>query len=206
MFLQITMAQPKPFDVNDKKHARYGNDPRTRLVIIAKNPEAKKVQMQKSLSEQFQLSDDKITWIPENYSETKEWAKILRDRAATNVLIDTDGGDTDSKVYQHLKDALLIGMLENPNWIKVNHQHQSYLIQNPQWNNSINNNVYIKNLQWNNHISDVQKVLLNHTTNQLEFNPIWDENLHANGIQEWIKHPQWTERWIKNPVYVDQWM
>ena len=99
----------------EKYHARYGNSEDSRVVLIGKNPEETS-RIKKNITERLKDKVDQITWIPKPYHDPMrpapiDWAKFMKEKYATNVLIQTGDPSTDKEIFDELNKAHLIPTL-----------------------------------------------------------------------------------------------
>ena len=85
-------------DFLSENDALYGNDKRTRIVVISDDPEEEIKIIKKR-------EGKKITWIPEKYGENLNWKEKLKNNKATNVIIDLDE-ERNNEVYNQLEEMI----------------------------------------------------------------------------------------------------
>ena len=85
-------------DFLSENDALYGNDKRTRIVVISDDPEEEIKIVKKR-------EGKKITWIPEKYGENQNWKEKLINNKATNVIIDLDE-ERNNEVFNQLEEMI----------------------------------------------------------------------------------------------------
>jgi hypothetical protein len=92
---------------HENYHAYYGNSKNSKVVIIGQN-QFETSNIVKGIKMRQDIKVDEVTWIEKPYFDGEDWAKVMKDIEATNIIIDTGDGKNDKDVYDKLRTAMLI--------------------------------------------------------------------------------------------------
>ena len=96
------------YDTSDPQHALFGDNPRTRVLVISKNP-SHEIELIKT-----ENGFKNIKWF--GAVKQRSWEIFLKFHQITNVIIDWSRRDKNIKILSELLKANMIAKIQNPKW------------------------------------------------------------------------------------------
>ena len=102
--------------MSDKRYALYGDDPRTRVLVISMDHSHQIKEIKRKIAN--------IKWIGEAYQKFRSWKTLLKFHQITNVILDCSSQDQNDEIFEELLNAKMISKIENPKWKSFSSQPQ----------------------------------------------------------------------------------